>query len=169
MEAAVKSVKEGMGLREASRLYNVPVETLRRRVTGAVDLGCRPGPFTILTVEEETKLAEYVVMMADMGFGLSREDLQVTAFRIVDQSGRSHPFRNGMAGPAWLNGFFARHPKLVHRTAQPLSYSRAVSASRETIQNYFGKLGAMYARLNILTKPMQIFSIDEVGVSIVHN
>ena len=54
------------------------------------------------------------------------------------------------------------------RTAQPLSYSRAVSASRETIQNYFGKLGAMYARLNILTKPMQIFNIDEVGVSIVH-
>ena len=71
MEAAVKSVKEGMGLREASRLYNVPVETLRRRVTGAVDLGCRPGPSTVLTVEEETKLAEYVVMMADMGFGLS--------------------------------------------------------------------------------------------------
>lgn len=71
MEAAVKSVKEGMGLREASRLYNVPVETLRRRVTRAVDLGCRPGPSMALTVEEETKLAKYVVMMADMGFGLS--------------------------------------------------------------------------------------------------
>ena len=48
-----------------------------------------------------------------------------------------------MAGPAWLMVFFARQPKLVLRTAQPLSYGRAVSASRETIQNYFGKLGAM--------------------------
>ena len=27
------------------------------------------------------KLANYVVMMADMGFGLSREDLQMTVFR----------------------------------------------------------------------------------------
>ena len=36
-----KVCKRGMGLREASWLYNVPVETLRRRVTGVVDLGCR--------------------------------------------------------------------------------------------------------------------------------
>jgi len=41
MEAAVKSVKDGMGLRQASRLYNVPLETMRRRVIGAVDMDCR--------------------------------------------------------------------------------------------------------------------------------
>ena len=37
MEAAVQSVQEGKGLREASRLYNVPVETLMRSVTGKVE------------------------------------------------------------------------------------------------------------------------------------
>ena len=103
-----------MGLRETSRLYNVPVETLRRRVIGIVDIGCRPGPPTVLTEEEEMKLAEYVVTMADMGFRLSREDLRMTAFRLVDKSGRPHPFRNGMAGLAWLDGFFVCHPKLVY-------------------------------------------------------
>ena len=55
---------------------------------------------------------------------------------------------------AWLDGFFARHPKLILRTAQPLSYSRAVNASRETTQDYFAKLAVMYARFNILSKPM---------------
>ena len=35
--AAMESVSEGKGLREAARLYNVPVETLRR-VTGKVDI-----------------------------------------------------------------------------------------------------------------------------------
>ena len=44
MVNAVKSVQEGKGLREASRLYNVLVETLRRRVTGVVEIVCRPGP-----------------------------------------------------------------------------------------------------------------------------
>ena len=44
MVSAVKSVQDGKGFREASRLYNVPVETLRRRVTGAVEIVCRPGP-----------------------------------------------------------------------------------------------------------------------------
>ena len=33
MEATVESVKGGKGLREASRLYNVSIESLRRRVT----------------------------------------------------------------------------------------------------------------------------------------
>ena len=38
MVGAVKAVKEGLGLREAAKSYNVPVETLRRRVIGAVSL-----------------------------------------------------------------------------------------------------------------------------------
>ena len=38
MAAAVVSVKDGRGLREASRLYNVPVETLRRRVIALLRL-----------------------------------------------------------------------------------------------------------------------------------
>ena len=42
MLAAVEYVKQlGNPLREASRLYNVPLETLRRR-TGFVEIDCRP-------------------------------------------------------------------------------------------------------------------------------
>ena len=56
MAAAVDSVqKEGKGLREAARLYNLPVESLRRRVIGSVDLNCRPGLSTVLTEEEEDR------------------------------------------------------------------------------------------------------------------
>ena len=57
MILVVKNVEDGLGLREAARQYNVPVETLRRRVTGAVSTDCRPGPTTVLTSEEETRLA----------------------------------------------------------------------------------------------------------------
>lgn len=42
MLAVVKAVDEGIGLREASRTYNVPLITLQRRV-GSVDLEYRPG------------------------------------------------------------------------------------------------------------------------------
>ena len=64
MTLAVKAGREGMGLREGARLYNVPHETLRRRVIGAVELGCKPGPPTTLTEEEEEKLVCYVVHMS---------------------------------------------------------------------------------------------------------
>ena len=43
-----------------------------------------------------------------------------------------------------------------------------MSANPETIKDHFAKLGSLYARLNILTKPMQIYNIDECGVSVVH-
>ena len=92
MVAALQDVKDGMGVREASRLYNLPYETLRRRVAEKVDLECRPGPPTVLTKQEETELASYCVKMSDMGFGLSRTDVMVVAFKIVEVSGRKHPF-----------------------------------------------------------------------------
>ena len=77
-------MQEGKGLREASRLYNVLVETLRRRVTGVVEIVCRPGPHTILTESEEQRLAVYIVDMAEMGFGLTKEDVLCLAFEIAD-------------------------------------------------------------------------------------
>ena len=57
MSAAVSSViNDNKGLREAARLYNIPVETLRRHATGMVEDGCKPGPSTVLTEEEESTL-----------------------------------------------------------------------------------------------------------------
>ena len=45
MKATFFSVlNDNKGLRKAARLYNIPVETLRRRVTGSIEEGCKPGP-----------------------------------------------------------------------------------------------------------------------------
>ena len=93
MAAALQDVKGGMNVREAARLYNLPFETLRRRVVEKVELNCRSGPPTVLTEHEETELASYCVKMADMGFGLSRSDVMVVAFKIAEASGRKHPFQ----------------------------------------------------------------------------
>jgi len=54
MEEACSTVKSGrVGLREASRKYNVPVETLRRRTAGLVSLDCQSGPPTVLRGQEK--------------------------------------------------------------------------------------------------------------------
>uniref|UniRef100_A0A1X7UV72 HTH psq-type domain-containing protein n=1 Tax=Amphimedon queenslandica TaxID=400682 RepID=A0A1X7UV72_AMPQE len=73
MEQAVASVEsDAMGLREAARCYNVPVETLRRRVKCLVPVECKPGPPTVLSKEEEDQLYEYLINMADMGYGITK-------------------------------------------------------------------------------------------------
>ena len=139
MEAATRSVlDENRSLREASKLYNVPFETLRRRVHGYVMPGCRPGPATVLTEEEEDQLPLYLTQMSDMGFGLSRDTVMCLAFKIVDRAQCKHPFKDQKAGRAWFDGFCRRHPRLTMRAPQPLSYFRAQSANMETITDFFG-------------------------------
>lgn len=71
-------------------------------------------------------------------------------------------------GCGWM-GFYIETPNSFYvRTPQALSYTRAFNATKEILDDYFAKLGAMYARLNILSKPMLVFSVDQLGVSIVH-
>ena len=168
MEEACKAVKNGMSLHEAARENNVPVETLQRRTAGLVSPDCRPGPPTVLTSEEEARLVEYCVAMADMGFGLTRKGVMAMAFAIADKTGRDHPFKEGHAGRGWYEGFMAWQAMLTLCTFHPLSYARAVSSNKETIDDFFAKLGAIYGRPNLIAKPNQIFNADETGVTIVH-
>lgn len=133
MKAATELVRSGGGLRDASRLYNVPVETLRRRVTGKVAEDCRPGPPTVLTDEEESRLEGYLIRMSEMGFGLTREDVMAMAFTIAEKTQRPHPFTGGCAGRGWYDGFMRRHPRLSLRTPQALSYRRARSSNKDVI------------------------------------
>lgn len=155
MSAAVKFVNEGGGLREAANLHGVPHETLRRRVVGMVDMDSKPGPATVFSKEEKDRIAKCVIVMADMGFGLTCDDIQCLAFNVA---GKKHPFQNDMAGRAWLEGILK---PLTLRNSQPLSYNLAVCANPDA------KLVATYARLNLLTKPMQIFNVDKSG-TVVH-
>ena len=169
MEQAVSSVKnEGKGLREASRLYDVPVETLRRRVNGLVEMDCRPGPATVLLKEEEDQIYRYLLEMCDMGFGVGRETVMRIAFVIAEKTHKRHPFTGETAGRAWFEGFCRRYPNLTIRTPQPLSYSRATAGNPEVIRDFFGKLGALFGRLNLLSKPAQVFNADETGITVVH-
>lgn len=167
MTEAVERVTSGKKLRETARMYNVPVETLRR-VNGTVPLECRPGPPTVLTTEEEARLVQYLIEMSDMGYGLSREMVMRMAYLIAEKSDRKHPFSGDSAGRSWFDGFKQRHPMLTIRKPQPLSYCRALCANPEIICDFFGKVGSLYGRLNVVSKPMQVFNCDETSISIVH-
>ena len=97
MSTAVGCVKDdGKGLRKTAHLYNLPVESLRRRVVGSVELDCRP----VLTEEEEERLAAYLIQMSEMGYGISRVGVMGLAYTIGEKSKRSHPFHEGSSGRA---------------------------------------------------------------------
>ena len=86
MRSAMTACANGASLRESARKHNVPVATLYRRVKGIVPEGSRPGPAPVLSSAEE-RLADYLVTMADMGFGLSRQEVMRLAYQLAEESG----------------------------------------------------------------------------------
>lgn len=104
--------------------------------------------------------------MADMGFGFSRQEVMRLAFQIADKSGIKHPFKNGAAGRKWFAVFQSHHPNLTLCKPESLSYVRAKAVNPVTIEDFFAKLGALYTRLNLLSKPMQVYNVDESGLNI---
>ena len=166
MTAAVNSIHhENKRLREAARLYNIPVETLGRHACGIVEEECKPGPSTVLTDEEEERLSSYLIEMADMGFSLSRDAVMEMAFMIVD---RNQTFKDGKAGRTWFEGFERGHPNLTLRSPQPLSYSRVLCSNQETIDDFFWQNWSTIWTTKPHFKAHVNFNVDETGVSIVH-
>ena len=41
-------------------------------------------------------------------------------------------------------------------------------ASQYTVDDFFGKLGGLYGRLNMISKPMRIYHAGETGIFVVH-
>ena len=140
----------------------VPFEMLRRWVSGSVRPGCKPGPATVLTEEEEEWLASYLIQMSEI---IRWSRVMHLAY---NRAQRKHPFKDEKAGHTWFDGFHWRHPRYTIRSPQPLSYCRALCANTDTVNDFLGKLGAIYGRLNLIAKPTQVNNCDKMGVSIVH-
>jgi len=84
-------------------------------------VNCRPGPCTVFSKDEEERLTQYCIQMANMGFGLRKEDIMYSAFLLAEKSGMKHPFsKSGKPDRSWFEGFMSRNPLLSVRQPQSL-------------------------------------------------
>ena len=69
---AVADIKLGMSARQAALKWHVPRTTLQNRKKGGFQEVLRPGPSTILTIEEETLLCEWLIELCRRGIPNSK-------------------------------------------------------------------------------------------------
>ena len=144
MKRAIDDVtRHSKGLRQAAREYGVPVTILKRWIDCSLAADCKPGPSTTLLKEEEEKLVNYIITMAQRGFGLCLQEICTLAYESANNSGRNHPFKNGHAGKDWYKSFTQRH-NFSLRVPQPLSYARAKNCHPEIIEEFFDRLSLHY-------------------------
>lgn len=168
MEAATKSVvDDGLRLRQEARIHNLPVETLRR-VNGTVPLGCHPGPHTVFSEEEELHMVEYIINMADMSFGLSRENVMQLAYTIARKLESNILSKMDQQGDLGLKHF---RLGIVHSLFTQHNHCLTVGQYvpiQTLLMFFFSKMGVLYGKHDLFTKPKVVFNVDETGVTIVH-
>jgi hypothetical protein len=127
-----------MSLREASQLYNMPFETLKRHLNGSVKPGCQPGPSTLLSEKEDELLARYyyLIQMSEKGFGLNRNTVMRLDYNMLRKP-NERKTRNQVD-----HGLIASvdATRLTIGSPQPLSCFRALCANTDTVNDFWGSL-----------------------------
>ena len=110
---AMKDVREGgMSTRKAAQKWELKKSTLHDRLNGSVNFGCRKGPSPVLTKAEENQFADWLIELANRGFGLSKDGFLKAVKKFLNKDGRTTPFKaTSFPGPfPWFGGGSGKGP-----------------------------------------------------------
>nr|CAI5836919.1 unnamed protein product [Callosobruchus analis] len=166
LTSAMAAIRNGMKIREASRVFGVPRGTLQDRLHARVrEMPRRMVPHSVLTREEETALKDWCIALAHCGFPLKPDDLTNTVHNIISEDNRPNPFINNRPVKKWYQSFLGRNPELTERTSENISKGRA-AVTEEKIRKWFAELLKHLEAIgasDILTVPNRIFNGDETS------
>ncbi|XP_052279003.1 uncharacterized protein LOC127877322 [Dreissena polymorpha] len=166
MDLAYKAVHEkGMKVKTAARMFGVPHQTLRDRVSGHVNHdSAEVGGTPVLSVDEEKVLVDYMINMMQLGYRLTNKMLKSLAGDLVFSYGRRH--NNKPMSNNWIYGFLRRwENKVPSLSARRLESSSAKSAMPEAVDHYFKKLIDTLKKYNLLDQPHLIFNMVETDIT----
>lgn len=158
----------GISVRKAAKKYSVPVQTLRDRVKGKVDMEkVTMGPAPLLGQEEEAMLVSHLKEMAALGYGYTRQEVTNIASDYAIQLGKKTKQQKPLT-LKWFRGLMKRWPDLKVVKPRALEYQRAKSANPGNVKKYFDELSTILKKYSLLDKPHRIFNIDEKGITLNH-
>lgn len=108
-------------------------------------------------------LEDWLVEMANIGYGRSKQELQLAVKKIMEKDKRKNPFTNNMPGRKWVRSFLKRHPKLSVRQSGPLPVSRALGCSKDILDKWFCDFEVFLNQHDLLNKADRIWNADESG------
>jgi len=163
-------------LRGIARAYNVPFETLRRRIKGKISTASGDdvhlhhlGKKTVLPAAAERDLAQHIKDLSSAGFPCTRDDVRNLAYEYATRNkilGFSD--KKKKAGYYWFDGFMRRFPELVVKSAENLSVPRAMSMNPTQVSKWFESYDQILQQLGIKDCPNNIWNFDETGCQNIH-
>lgn len=136
MKAAIDDVINNVQkLREAARAYNIPVMTLSDRLKTRESKKLALGHKPVFTQEQENEIAEQILLLAKVFYGISSVELRRLVFEYGEKNGIPHQFNKSakLAGQDWLNGFLKRNPRISVRKPEATSMSRITAFNKQEV------------------------------------
>ena len=105
--------------------------------------------------------------MCRIGYGKTKREITNLVQKIVLEDGRATPFKGGVPGQKWWEGFMRRHPRVGWRKAELLGKERA-TVTNEKLDKWFVDLVDYLEQdveggVEIMTKANRLFNADEIG------
>ncbi len=136
MIQAMRAVdKEGMSVRRAAEMFDVPKSSLHDRITGKIQHGTRAGRAPYLTRKEEDELVIFLLKCADMGYPHTIAQILGLVQQTLEYKGIKETVTHG-----WWQRFCQRHTEISLRTAMPLSMARARATDHNCTEKYYDLL-----------------------------
>ena len=155
-----------LSLRAAAATYGIPRSTLSEHLRG-VRSKRYGGGSTLLTSEEEREIVVTCQVLAEMGFPLTKDYVEVVVRDYLQGQGRSTALgSSGIPGRSWWEGFFSRWPTLVQRKPQHLARQRAQCAMQEVVDTFFERLENLFRKTGLLHAvdvSNRLWNCDETG------
>lgn len=175
MREAIEAVKRGeMGFLKASKQFQVPRSTLKRRVKGAnkIATGYTKGLGSrrpVFSAEQETELLAHILDMERRFYGLTLDDVRRLAYQLAVKNKLNHNFNENkeMAGKIWAQGFRKRHPEITLRSPEATSLARAQGFNKINVMAFMDLLEE--ARTKISYTAHRIYNVDETGCTTVQS
>ena len=120
VQAAATAVSSGqLSLRVAAERFGIPKSTIRDHSSGdRTRIGA--GRPTLLTELEEKGIVRSCQELSEIGFGVDRHIVGLVIHKYLVSEKRENPFKDGIPGQKWWQGFLRRWPCLSESTSLPV-------------------------------------------------
>lgn len=148
-------------IRQIASKYNVPHDTLSKKVKYPDTDGAEPAPR--ISSQFENKIIKCLLALAEAGFPFTREQLFDSIEHLLNQLGRTNVFGNSNRPENhWFFHFQKRNPSLAIRFSQNITQARA-KVTETDLRNWFESVRQRCVSVGIqevLNDPNRMFNLD---------
>ena len=155
MILAIQAIKQGQiqSVRAAASLYDVPSETLRRRIKGIPPQYGSISSLRKLSPQEESAIIQYILELDSRGFSPRPSEVREMANLLLTKRQESS------VGVNWALNFINQHPEIKTKFSCKYNYKRALYEDPHIIGEWFRLVQNTRAKYGILEE--DIYNFDE--------